>query len=84
MSPLLEFSTQTSACTCPISELATDARYPNVEVVSNDTIRVSFDTPEGRVRHTIHFLPPDTITDDLNPLDFRFRTDLIEVVKQND
>lgn len=68
----------------PVSEVSVDARYPSVELVGTDTVRVSFDTPEGRVRHTIRFLPPDTITDDLNPLDFRFRTDKIEVIKQND
>ena len=68
----------------PITTPGVDAREPTIEVVGGTIIRVSFDTPSGRIRHTIRFQPPVTITDDLNPLDFRFRTDLIEVLKQPD
>lgn len=47
-----------------------DARYPAIEVLADGTIRVTFETPDGPRVRLVKFHRPDTITDDLNPLEY--------------
>jgi hypothetical protein len=53
----------------PVSDFDVDSRYPSVEVLSDGTIFVKYETPEGTVVHTVVFDEPVTITDDIDPLD---------------
>lgn len=55
--------------TYPVSDGALDSRFPTVEVQPDGSIRVEFETSEGLVSQLVTFSVPDTITDDINPLD---------------
>lgn len=54
----------------PVSGLGVDSRYPSIEVREGGTLIVRYDTPEGMVEQTVIFDLPETITEDINPLDF--------------
>ena len=53
-----------------VSEPGVDARNPRIRITGANTVIVIYDTPEGVVEQLIEFDMPDTITDDINPLDF--------------
>ncbi len=53
-----------------VSAEGEDARYPTVDLLDDGTYRVSFETPAGTVVRFVKFHRPDTITDDLNPLEY--------------
>lgn len=59
----------------PVSAEGEDGRYPTVDILDDGTIRVSFETPGGTVVRFVRFHRPDTITDDLNPLEYLTLTD---------
>jgi len=50
-----------------VSDLAVDARYPQVNVTRNGTIVVDYITPQGQYSQEVLFKRPVTITDDINP-----------------
>ena len=52
-----------------------DARYPTVDVLDDGTYRVTFETPGGTIVRFVRFHRPDTITDDLNPLEYLTMSD---------
>ncbi len=56
----------------PVSGWGVDSRYPTVEIVAGGTLIVRYFTPEGHVEQTVVFDLPETITEDINPLDFVF------------
>lgn len=62
-----------------VSVEGTDSRYPTIEAVGSDRMVVRYETDTGTVEQTVYFIPPVTITDDINPLDFVHSTTLIEV-----
>jgi hypothetical protein len=53
-----------------ISAPSVDARYPVLEIEKDHTLVVRFVTDEGLVEQTVLFDDPDTITDDINPMDY--------------
>jgi hypothetical protein len=55
-----------------ISEEGQDSRYPALEIETPDEAVVRYETEGGTVEQTVRFDLPDTITDDINPLDFVF------------
>jgi len=55
-----------------VTEPGVDGRHPRIRITGADTLIVSFDTPEGVVEQTVFFELPETITDDINPLDYVF------------
>ncbi len=55
----------------PVSGSDVDGRYPGIEVLEGGTlIIVTYDTPDGPVEQAVNFDLPETITEDINPLDY--------------
>ena len=52
-----------------VSADGVDARYPVVHVGEDGEIHVEYETDEGTVSQLVLFEQPDTITDDIDPLD---------------
>ena len=51
-----------------VSDLDVDSRYPVVEFVEDNKIKVTYDTVDGPVSRLIVFNAPQTITDDIDPM----------------
>jgi hypothetical protein len=60
-----------------------DGRFPSLEVLAPQEVVVRYDTPQGLVEQTVVLELPDTITDDINPLDFVY-TSSLSVVSEGD
>lgn len=54
----------------PVSGGEVDSRYPSVKIGEGESVIVRYYTPAGYVEQTVVFDLPDTITEDINPLDF--------------
>jgi len=50
-----------------VSKAGIDSRRPYIEVTTDNSIRVTFDTPSGRFSRVVAFSLPLTITDDIDP-----------------
>jgi hypothetical protein len=68
----------------PVSAPGTDSRYPSLEIRSGGELVVRYDTPSGTVEQTVWFEQPDTITDDINPLDVMLPGSLVEVEEEDE
>ena len=55
-----------------VSGPGVDGRYPSLDAGDGRVLRVFFDTPDGTVEQLVMFDRPDTITDDINPLDYLY------------
>lgn len=51
-----------------VSDFEVDSRYPVVEFIEDNKIKVSYDTVDGPVSRVIVFNSPHTITDDIDPM----------------
>ena len=60
-----------------VSALGIDSRYPTLEVLDEGAVAVRYhDGEEGWVEQVVRFDHPDTITEDINPLDYVFNEGL--------
>lgn len=52
-----------------VSPDGVDASFPTVTVIDDNTVEVTYDTPEGPQSRTVKFQRPATITDDVAPVE---------------
>jgi hypothetical protein len=53
-----------------VSDVGENAAYPKVDVLDDDTVEVTYETPAGPRTRTVRFVRPATITDDANPFEY--------------
>lgn len=53
----------------PVSVTTVDSRHPVIEILDDGRIRIAYETPDGMVSKILLFATPNTITDDIDPME---------------